>query len=285
MTFANDCLRGGYTSLRSVPSVEVDQVTSGTVGLELRSATTGAPVDLTAYGINTGSSSSCDIDGVRIVLKEMPYDRLAYCVTCAEVVDAEHGLIDIEYDEVLTERAGIFTAEAQIWVDGGMRRVFPLFFVVNPSLESDVNMNQTLSIAEIRMTIRDTDPEGNSLIDQLEFSNAEFALCIRRCIDYWNETLPPVSYFKATNFPWRYYLSLGVVAQLYSMAIHNKMRNDLPVTAGGASYKFDEKWKDYKTLADELQARWETWVKNKKVEINIMGTFQTLGGYRRGFYR
>lgn len=286
MTFANDCLEGGYTSLRNVPSVEVDQCTTGTVGLQLRDATTGAPVDLTQYGIYTGSSSSCDLDGIKVVLKEMPYDRAKWAETCAEVVDAQNGQIDIEYDEELASRAGIFTAEAQVWVDSQMRRVFPFFFIINPSLEADISMNQTLSIAEIRMTIRDTDPEGNFLIDQLEFSQQEISLCIRRCIDYWNEAPPPVAYYKATNFPWRYHLSLGVVAELYSMALHNKMRNELPATAGGVTYAFDTKWKHYAALSKELQERWQKWVRDTKYGINVMGAMQTLGGYRTtGIYR
>ena len=179
MTFANDCLEGGYTSLRDVPSVEVDQCTVGTVELQLRDARTGEPTDLTKYGIHTGSSSSCDLDGIKVVLKEMPYDKLKWAETCAHVIDAELGKIEIEYDEHVARRAGIFTAEAQIWEDSRMRKVFPLFFIVNPSLESDISQNQTLSIAEIRMTMRDTDPEGNFLIDALEFSQQEIALCIR----------------------------------------------------------------------------------------------------------
>lgn len=286
MSFANDCLEGGYTSLRDIPSVDTDQCTVGTVEMQLRNPRTGEPVDLTQYGIYTGSSSSCNLDGVKVVLKEMPYDRNKWAETCALVINAELGEIEIEYDEEVTRRAGIFTAEAQVWSDERMRKVFPLFFIVNPSLESDISLNQTLSIAEIRMTMRDTDPEGNYLIDALEFSQQEIALCIRRCIDYWNEAPPPVAYYKATNFPWRYHLSLGVVAELYFMSMHGKMRNELPATAGGVSYQLDIKWKNYQVLATEMQKRWERWVRDKKYEINVMGTFQTLGGYySTGYYR
>ena len=278
MAFANDCLTSGYSSLRDVPSVEVDQSTLGTSSLQLRSPTTGAPIDLSDYAPEGDSSSSGDVDEVLVVIKEMPEDSTVWASIKADIVaPATAGNITFDYTEHITRQGGIFTAEAQLFADSHMRHTYPFFFIVTPNLES--NEGAQLTISEIRMSIRDVDPEANFLLDALEFSRQEIALCMRRCIDYWNEALPPVSIYKTTNFPWRYQYSRAVVSQLYFMAAQHKLRNDLDYTAGGVTVKDTLSYQAYQKLADYLWDEWRQWVKAKKLNINIMGGFGYLGGY------
>ena len=135
------------------------------------------------------------------------------------------------------------------------------------------------------MTIRDTDPEGNYLLDTLDFKTNEIALMIRRCVDYWNETPPPVAVFKATNFPFRYHLSIGVAGALHRMASIHKMRNNLDYSAGGVTVADTIKWQQYENIGDKYWAQWTQWVKDKKYQINIEGGFQRLAsGYQRSYY-
>ena len=290
MPFASICLESGYTSLRSVPEVLMDQVTVGTVRLQMRDMVTGAPIDLTAYGIHDSSSASSSsgapFTGIRAVVKELPDDHVVWTTIEITVIDAVNGLVELAYTEQNTRRAGIFTAELQVWEEGERRRVYPFFMVVNPSLSGDAGQsNQMLSVAEIRMTMRDTDAEGNFLLDELDFKTNEIALMIRRCVDYWNEQPPPVAWYKPTNFPFRYHLSLAVVAELHKMAAVHKMRNDLPYQAGGLTVQDTIKWQQYRQLGVEMWTRWVDWVKAKKYEINIEGGYVQLGsGYGRGSY-
>ena len=291
MAFANDCLDVGYTSLRSVPEVSMDQATAGTVALQMRGVVTGAPIDLTAYGIYNSSSSSSSssgapFTGVRAVVKELPGDSVVWATPDVEVIDAVNGNVKLVYTAQDTRRAGIFTAELQIWEEGVRRQVYPFFMIVNPSLSgSPAHSNQMLSIAEIRMTMRDTDPEGNFLIDELDFKTNEIALMVRRCVDYWNEQPPPVARYKPTNFPFRYHLSIAVVAELHKMAAIHKMRGDLPYQAGGLTIQDTIKWQQYRQLGVEMWDRWVDWVKHKKYEINIEGGYvQLRSGYGLGYY-
>ena len=290
MAFSNTCLDSGYTTLRDIPSVEVDQCTVGEVSLQLRDTVTGAPMDLTQYGIENsgGSSSSGLFTGVRVVVKELPTDNNAWYTVNATVINAATGEIKIPYTAHDVRRSGIFTAESQIWEGGVMRRIFPMFWVVNPSLSGQpAHSRQTLSIAEIRMTLRDVDPNGNKLLDELEYSREEIALSIRRCINYWNEIPPPVGTYKPTNFPYPYHLSIGAASMLYSMAVHQKLRNDLPYNAGGVTVQDTVKWVQYREMQDRLWAEWSKWVKDKKYQKNIEGAFMSLGsgyGYDR-YYR
>ena len=290
MAFSNTCLDSGYTSLRGVPSVEVDQCTEGEAAFQLRDPATGQVVDLTQYGINDSSSSSSgEYTGVRVVLKELPSsNQIWWQKDDIEIVSASEGQIKIPYTPHDTRRAGIFTAEAQIWQDGTMRRIFPFFFSVNPSLSGQPSdSNYVLSIAEVRMTLRDVDPYENKLLDELEYTQEEIMLAIRRCVQYWNEVPPPIGTYTPSNFPYPYHLSIGVAGILYSMAVHQKLRNDLPYNAGGLTVQDTVKWVQYREMQDRLDTEWKSWVKAKKYQKNIEGAFMTLGsGYAYDrFYR
>ena len=288
MPFANDCVDQGYRSLRDVKSIEVDQDTTGDAAFTVIDPRTGAALDLTAYGItdSSSSSSSAPFTGVKVTVKELPEDAQLWADIYADIEDASEGKISVPYDDQVTRRAGIFTAQIEVWEDGAMRRFIPIFFIVNPSVTHDsADRGMTLSIAEIRMTIRDTDSEGNQLLEQLEFTRNEIALSIRRCIDYWNEIPPPVAYYKPTNFPWRYHLSLGAAAVLHQMAANHKMRNDLPYSAGGVTVQDTIKFQQYMEFYQRYWEQWVNWVKDKKYQINISGGFQVLSsGYSRSGY-
>jgi len=281
MPFANDCLSSGYNTVRDIPEVEVDQCTVGDVSLTLYDPRTGNPIDLTDY--DTSSSAGAEFTGLKCVIREMPEDQTNWAEPDVTITDATGGVVSIAYDAAVTGRGGIYTAEIQLWSDGHMRRVFPFFFIVNPDLARG-STGATLTIAEIRMTLRDVDAEGNFLLDEIEFKQKEIALAMRRCIDYWNEAPPPVAVYKTTNFPYRYHYAKAVISQLYLMAAQHMMRNDLNYSAGGVTVEDTIRWKSYQTISEQLWAEWKQWVKDTKYRINVMGGFVVLGGYRRESY-
>jgi len=290
MPFNQTCVGAGYSNLRDVPEVPIDQCAVGTARLILRWPN-GSVIDLTQFDIvesSSASSSSALVDGVQIVVKEMPEDNVAWATEDADIISASEGVIEFDYSPTnkLSRRAGIFTAEAQIIQDGLLRKTYPFFLVVNPSLTGQQqDSNQMLSVAEIRMSIRDVDPESNFLLDELDFKTNEIALMIRRAVDYWNETPPPVAYYKATNFPYRYHLSLGVIGALHNMASIHKMRNNLDYTAGGVTVQDTAKWKQYAEIGARLWDEYRQWVKHMKYQINIEGGYMQLGsGYSRGYF-
>ena len=290
MPFANDCLDAGYSTLRDVPEVTIDQCAVGSAQLILRWPN-GNVIDLTQFDIynsSSSSSSSSFVDGVRIRVKEMPESQGVWAHQDAEIIDAKNGVVSFDYSRAnnFTRRAGIFTAEAQIWQDGAIRKIYPFFLIVNPSLSgASGDSNQALSVAEIRMTMRDSDAASNFLLDELDFKTNEIALMVRRAVDYWNETLPPVSIHTASNFPYRYHLSLGVVGLLHQMASIHKMRNNLDYNAGGITVADTIKWQQYDNIGNRLWDEYRTWVRNKKIQINIDGGFAQLNsGYQRMFY-
>ena len=290
MAFANNCLDAGYSTLRDVPEVTVDQCSAGSARLTLRWPNSSV-IDLTAYGIENSSSASSSspmADGVHIVVKEHPSSQTEWASEDADIIDAQNGIIEFDYSTTnkFTQRAGIFTAEAQVYEDGSIRKIYPFFLIVNPSLSGGTSdTSQALSVAEIRMTLRDVDPESNFLLDELDFKTNEIALMIRRAVDYWNEVPPPVSAYTPTNFPFRYHLSLGVAGLLHQMASAHKMRNNLDYSAGGLTVQDTIKWQQYENIGNRLWDEYRKWVRDKKYQINIEGGFMQMNsGYHRQLY-
>jgi hypothetical protein len=273
--FAQTCLDSGYRSLRDVKSITLDQATAGELVFTVIDPQTGAALDLSGYG-SSSSSSGAEFTGIKLSLKEMPGDNQIWAI--GELTVAGEGQLALTYTTNFTRRAGIFTAQLELWQDGVITRVIPYFVIINPNLRAtSSNRGLSLSVPEIRMVLRDTDPEGNFLLEELDFTDNEIALCIRRCVDYWNECPPPVNTYKATNFPWRYNLSLGVAALLHQMAANNKMRNDLPYQAAGLTVQDTIKYQQYMEFYKMYWDQWVAWVRSKKYQINIDGGFVILG--------
>ena len=291
MAFANNCLDAGYTTLRDIPEVTIEQRTVGTAQLTLRWPNSSV-IDLTQYGIYDSSSSSSSssglFSGVRIVVKEMPNIPNVWAQCEADVIDAANGVISFDYSPTtkFTRRAGVFTAEAQVWEDDVLRKVYPFFLIVTPTLGGNSSDTmQSLSVAEIRMTLRDSDGASNFLLDELDFKTNEIALMIRRAVDYWNEIPPPLQSYNSSNFPWRYHLSLGVAGLLHQMASIHKMRNNLDYTAGGVTVADTIKWQQYENIGNRLWDEYRKWVRDKKYQLNIEGGFAHMGsGYQRQSY-
>jgi hypothetical protein len=62
------------------------------------------------------------------------------------------------------------------------------------------------------------------------------------------------------------------------------MRNDLDYNAGGVTVQDTLRWKSYMAISEQLWNEWKQWVKDVKYNLNVMGGFVVLGGYRRESY-
>jgi hypothetical protein len=127
-----------------------------------------------------------------------------------------------------------------------------------------------LTIAEVRLAIRDRCREDNSLLDSVEFSDTEIAWAIRRPVEYWNEIPPPLRpIYTAATFPYRYNWVNGVIGELMVMAAHNYERNRLQYAAANLSVDDKDKAAYYLQAADRYQALYKQWVLQAKKSINM----------------
>lgn len=121
---------------------------------------------------------------------------------------------------------------------------------------------------EVRMFLRDTDPDANILIDDFEFSPEEIRTAMNLAVDRWNDMPPEVARMDYDEFPYRSILLLGVSSYLLSMAAHRYRRNSLAVNAGGTSVNDQNKAGEYDQAAARLRDEFLHAARTKKREIN-----------------
>jgi hypothetical protein len=145
----------------------------------------------------------------------------------------------------------------------------------------------TISIAEIRLAMRDKCSIDNFLLDTVEYTDTEIAWAIRRPIDYWNATNPRMRRFEynAANFPFRYYWLEATVAELLRVAGLNYERNDLRYSASGLSVEDKRKAEFYLGVGDKVMKEFQRWVLQTKVSLNKSQAYSTnsLGSFGNNY--
>ena len=121
------------------------------------------------------------------------------------ITDFEKGKVEVELSATDTARAGIFHAQLGIFDNSNsLLQATPYWLCVEPNL-SHYNPTGPISIAEVRLILRDVCPEQNFLIDDVEFSDTEIAYCITRPVDEFNEKYQPKTQFTPSTFPFRFH--------------------------------------------------------------------------------
>ena len=135
-----------------------------------------------------------------------------------------------------------------------------------------------LSIATVRLHLMDNMPSANTLIDDLEYGDAQIAEMITSCIDYFNEIAPDVGRYTTTNFPWRHHLLQGVMGQLLKMASRQKLRNFVDISAGGMTVNKERRWTEYAQVGQQMWQEYTQWANRKKVQIDCGLAFGSMPG-------
>jgi hypothetical protein len=301
MAFANECIDAAGMPLKVIPTYSVGQSTCGEIAIQLWEGCTHLPVDLTKYGLPSSSSSSSPPSsssssssssyfiipsgfkhGVEIVLKALPQNPCVLFSKLAEVrseEEARQGIVHLVYNANEVWKSGIWSAMAVIWRNNCPVKLVPFYFEIKPNLIDPI-FNYALTPAEVRMYLRDRCPADNFLLDEIEFQEDEIMFMIHRAIDEWNELPPPGYESTPITFPYRYHWAVAVMSGLFAMAARHIRRNKLDYQAGGLTINDQARWEQYNVWAKELKEEWRSFIKNKKLELNISDGFQSLSGYR-----
>ena len=128
--------------------------------------------------------------------------------------------------------------------------------------------NTFLTDVDVRIWLRDNDPEANNLLDDFEFTPEEIRTAMTLAIDYYNDRPPYIKNYDYDKFPWRSQLLEGTVANLLFMAAHRFRRNSLQYNAGGTSISDQEKYQQYDAAGMRLWEEYNLWVTQHKRAIN-----------------
>jgi hypothetical protein len=128
--------------------------------------------------------------------------------------------------------------------------------------------NTYLTDLDVRIWLRDNDPEANNLLDDFEFSPEEIRTAMTLTVDYWNDTPPYIKNYDYDKFPYRSKLLAGTAANLLFIAANRFRRNSLQYNAGGMSIADQEKHQLYDAAGARLWEEYKMWVVFNKRAIN-----------------
>jgi hypothetical protein len=189
------------------------------------------------------------------------------------IVNADKGKVQYSLSTSDIPGPGIYLAGYNVInADDLLLHQVPRYLQVIPDIRGGIGATRPLTIAEVRLAIRDY-PVSNTLLDDVEFSDEEILWALTRPIDIWNSVPPDISTFDYNNFPYRAAHLDGTVGELLSIATHHYMRNQLSYQSAGMTVDDKNKATNYLNLSENLKNKFITFVERKKYELNVAGGF------------
>lgn len=184
------------------------------------------------------------------------------------------GYVEFDIDGSTITMPGIYKAEIGRFAGIYLTDTWPVLICAEPTVFQTLSGTGPLSLAEVRLSLLDVNSGDNgapfnNLLDGVEFTDQEVAYAIRRVVDMWNETPPPVSRFTVASFPYRYYWTVGVSGLLLQMGASRYRRNRLQYSAGGVTVDDQSKDKDYDAIGQAKTQEFKEWMLKEKVRINM----------------
>jgi hypothetical protein len=190
-----------------------------------------------------------------------------------------NGLFEFNFTVPNTPKSGLFIADIFIFNNSGeILYTEKVYVEIQYNVTDITNHYDPISIAEVRLVIRDTCAENNYLLDDIEYTDIEIWHAIRRPVDVWNETPPPVSYYTYSNFPFRANWVEATIGYLLKSAAHRYRRNDLQYSASGVTVADQAKYQQYDAAGNERIKLFLDWMRAVKVAQNIEGAFGAVIG-------
>jgi hypothetical protein len=239
----------------------------------------GNVIDLTSLVALDGSSAA-DAVTVKILGKATATSDFVYWEAELEQLAPEEGLVRLDITPTgISKLVGLFIANVLVYYEDELKYAIP-YYVEVASNSLTYGYNEPITLAEVRLELRDTCPDANVLIDELEFTDAEIIHCIKKAVDNFNSIPPLVVSYTPIDFPYRSRLLSASVAYLLRLAAASYRRNNLRYSAGGVSVDDKNKADEYQAISDRLIQEFEGWAQNAKIAVNVNLGFSTFGsGY------
>jgi len=198
----------------------------------------------------------------------------------ADVLSLEQGTVVVEIPAENLQLPGIYYAEVGLYdVTGDIPRLHwaNLFYLWVEPMATLANLQGPPTLAEIRLSLRDSSPVENLLLDEARFSDEEIVLCVRRPVQEWNETPPPIQTYNTNNFPFRHHWLTATAGYLFRMAEEQFRANHLPYSAGGVSLNDQNKFDVYAKAAQSRLDEWRYWLRRQKATMNLEQGYGGIG--------
>jgi hypothetical protein len=246
------------------------------------------PIDLTPFiepEYDNPAAGKCSArmhpitTGIIFTVKTHKCDSLPVVQKLVDIEgNPEDGVVAIPFEACDFTAPGLYLGELQMIEDGCMKHVYRMYIEVEASLAWQ-SSNSPITIAEIRLWVRDNCPEDNFLLDEVEYKDSEIIAAIRRAVDMWNESPPIMTRYTYTytNFPYRSAWIDVTIGFLKRIAAEWYIRNHLPYQAGGVSVDDKNKYNQYKQDSEMRIQKFQQWMNTIKPQLNAGQAWSRLG--------
>lgn len=262
-----------------------------------------------------------DNHAVFLLTKQLNRSNRLDMVVQADITDGPNGVVSVTVTEADTKMPGIFLGEFVLFQIGsgtedrsssGVTQESssssynyqantasevssaPILYRFPAYVEVQINVqnmnsryvNGSISIAELRMMVRDKCAMDNFLLDNVEFTDTEIAWAIRRPIDLWNDHPPQISRYTPATFPYRYYWLNAAVGELLMMVGANNQRNHLSYAAANLAVNDKDGGEVYMAAGQAMKQEYFQWMLREKKRINMEQMYGTtnLRAYGNSYY-
>lgn len=217
---------------------------------------------------------------IRMVVSPGYGEEPLFTVT-GEVIDFVEGKVIFHLTDKELGVAGLYMGEIGLFRGELLQNRWPLYLNIEQSLFARTQPGSrkgVISIAEVRLFMRDLDASFNDVLEELEFKDVEIAACIRRPVDVWNELLPfePTLQYKYAAFPFRDAWIRATTGYLLELASHWYRRNDLSVSAAGVQVSDRDKHRTYEPKSMQLIQEYQAWAKQTKAALSARLAFGSM---------
>ena len=229
-----------------------------------------------------GSGSALEIPGSGVTVKfyaDCTPKSYAFTKT-ATVTDATNGKVEFTLSSNNTNRPGIY--DSVLYVEDGDGNILAntaYWLLVNKNL-MDSSVKGPISIAEVRLFLRDNNRDKNLLLNDYEYGDNEIVAAIMMPVNEFNETAPPRTNYNAGNFPYRYHWIKATAGYLLESAANRFERNRLAYKADDVTIDDQAKAETYLGIASRYLDEWKTFIREEKYKMNISRGWGSTSGWR-----
>jgi hypothetical protein len=249
----------------------------------------GNPVNLEDYGFDAVSDSESSSES----LSTDPYSKCRFreasgtvsttYQVSVSIISTDPAIVQCKIPPQVMNNSGVWLAEFGI-LDGDDDLLFTNECYIYNEISGwgGSTVGGLPSVDTVRLSLRDSDPGLNELIDDHDYDLAEIAAAAARVVNYWNDQPPPVrrAIFSATTFPFREIWLTGMHMFLFQAAEEHYRRNVLPHSAGGTTVDDKNRHREYRQAMADRQLEFKRLVMHRKAQLNAEGGYRTLmAGY------
>lgn len=235
----------------------------------------GAGTPLNLADCTGSSTSSGDADYTQDIVKVRFQEALSNTAgdqlwqAAGSLVNANPARATTPVPQAVIAQPGIYNMEWGVFSDGNLVYSAPSFLLVNQGLfRNQAGTPGPPRLSELRLTLRDSDPEESQLLGTLEFDDAEIIEALLRPVRNFNETPPPLGRFNTTNFPYPEAWLRATQGYLFAMAANYFRRNQLQYVAGGMTVDDLNREQQYLQAAQLALQEWTDFRDQTKMSLN-----------------